>query len=248
VVSVGLDLETAMDEPKESAWTLGLTGLSPVPFAGVAALAWREAGVRPKPPRSSAFPTQQEGKMTDNDPTSLRAPTFAGGTRAIPTTPVVGTPRRDYAEAFVPGEEDLEDGELRVTATGRGAINPESMRLEVTEFDFAGLSFVYSGDTCAAWPLVRAAEGCDLLIHEVFPPAAVLAAASGLSIERATIALNAAHTSPTAAPRCSASCGGAWPASGTRCSARRSSRWSSRSCAPATTAPWSRPRTSRCST
>ena len=48
-------------------------------------------------------------------------------------------------------------------------------------------------------PLVRACEGVDLLIHECFPPAAALAAASGLSIERATIALNAAHTSPTAA-------------------------------------------------
>ena len=68
--------------------------------------------------------------------------------------------------------------------------------------DFAGLTFVYSGDTCAAWPLVLASEGVvDLLIHECFPPAAVLAAASGLSIERATIALNAAHTSPTAAAK-----------------------------------------------
>jgi ribonuclease Z len=66
--------------------------------------------------------------------------------------------------------------------------------------EFAGLSFSFSGDTCAAWPLVRANEGgVDLLIHECFPPAAALAAASGLSIERATIALNAAHTSPTAA-------------------------------------------------
>ena len=57
--------------------------------------------------------------------------------------------------------------------------------------------FVFSGDTCAAWPLVRACKGgVDLLIHECFPPAPALAAASGLSIERATIALNAAHTSP----------------------------------------------------
>ena len=48
-------------------------------------------------------------------------------------------------------------------------------------------------------PLVRACEGVDLLIHECFPPAVALAAASGLSIERATIALNAAHTSPKAA-------------------------------------------------
>jgi ribonuclease Z len=287
--------------------------------------------------------------MTDNDLTSLPAPTFAGGNKAITLTPVVGTPRREYAETFVPGEEALEDGELRVTvlgsgnpwttraqasasilvevgnperdllvfdlgggalanyaslklpvnlldkvffshlhadhtadlvtlsgsyakvgradgpvrvwgpsgtepslgtrhfvegirealawdtAAGNGAINPDSMRIEVTEFDFsqtavvyeangvtvtsfpvvhalsgsvgyrldfAGLTFVYSGDTCAAWPLVRASEGgVDLLIHECFPPAAALAAASGLSIERATIALNAAHTSPTAAAK-----------------------------------------------
>ena len=66
--------------------------------------------------------------------------------------------------------------------------------------DFAGLTFVHSGDTRAGWPLVRACEGgVDLLIHECFPPAVALAAASGLSIERATMALNAAHTSPSAA-------------------------------------------------
>lgn len=52
----------------------------------------------------------------------------------------------------------------------------------------------------ARWPLVRACEGgVDLLIHECFPPASVLAASTGLSIERATIALSAAHTSPPAA-------------------------------------------------
>ena len=283
---------------------------------------------------------------TDNF-SDLPPPSWAGGRTAITLTPVVGVPRREYAEAFVPGEEELEDGELRVTVLGSGnpwvtraqasgsilvevgnaerellvfdlgsgalanyaslklpvnkldkvffshlhadhtadlitlsgsyakvgradgpvrvwgpsgaesrlgtrsfvegvlqalawdittsagPMNPESLKIEVTEFDFsqtqtvyeaggvtvtafpvvhagsgavgyrlefAGLTFVYSGDTCAAWPLVRASEdGVDLLIHECFPPAAVLAAASGLSIERATIALNAAHTSPTAA-------------------------------------------------
>jgi hypothetical protein len=49
--------------------------------------------------------------------------------------------------------------------------------------DFAGLSFGFSGDTRACWPLVRACEGgVDLLIHECFPPTAAQAAASGLSI------------------------------------------------------------------
>ena len=278
---------------------------------------------------------------------SLPLPTYAGGTKAITLTPVVGTPRRAYAEVFVPGEEPLADGEIRVTVlgsgnpwvtraqasasilvevgnpqrdllvfdlgsgalanyaslklpvnkldkvflthlhadhtsdlltlsgsyakvgradgpikvwgpsgttprlgtrhfveaieealawdteAGRGPINPASMKMVVSEFDwsktqvvydkngvkvtafpvvhalsgavgyrldFAGLSFVFSGDTRACWPLVRACKGgVDLLIHECFPPAAALAAASGLSIERATIALNAAHTSPKAA-------------------------------------------------
>jgi ribonuclease Z len=277
---------------------------------------------------------------------SLPLPAFAGGTKAITLTPVVGTPQREYAEMFIPGAEEIEDGELRVTvlgsgnprntraqasasilveignpqrdivifdigsgstanyaslklpnnklnkvflthlqadhtfdlltlsgswskvgradgpvyvwapsgteprlgtrhmveaieealawdtAAGNGAINPDSMKIVVSEFDFsqtqlvydengvkltsfpvvhalsgavgyrldfAGLSFAFSGDTRACWPLVRACEGVDLLIQECFPPAAALAAASGLAIERATIALNAAHTSPKAA-------------------------------------------------
>ncbi len=278
---------------------------------------------------------------------SLPALAFAGGANAITMTPVVGTPRREYADTFIPGEEKLEDGEMRVTVLGSGnpwitrgqasasilveignaerdllvfdigsgslanyaglklpvnklnkvflshlhadhtgdlislagsfakvgradgpifvwgpsgdeprlgtrhfvesitealawdtksgigPINPDSMKIVVSEFDFsqnqavyekngvkvssfpvvhalngavgyridfAGLSFVYSGDTRACWPLVRACEGgVDLLIHECFPPAAALAASSGLSIERAKIALNGAHTSPRAA-------------------------------------------------
>ncbi len=277
----------------------------------------------------------------------LEPPVYAGGTRAITRTPTVGTPTRRYAERFVPGEEELEDGELRVTilgsgnpwntraqasasvlvevgnperdilvfdlgsgslsnyaslklpvnklnkvflthlhadhmsdiltlsgsyakvgradgpvyvwgpsgteprlgtkqfvksieealawdtAAGYGAINPQSMRIVASEFDwsktqaiyekngvrvtsfpvihcisgavgyrldFAGRSMVYSGDARPTKSLVKACEGgVDLLIHECFPPAEALAAASGLSIQRATIALEAAHTSPKGA-------------------------------------------------
>jgi hypothetical protein len=49
--------------------------------------------------------------MTNIEPTPLPAPTFAGGTKAITLTPVVGTPSREYAEVFVPGEEELADGD-----------------------------------------------------------------------------------------------------------------------------------------
>ena len=141
-----------------------------------------------------------------------------------------GTEPRLGTRHFV---ESIEEALAWDTAAGRGAINPDSMKIVVSEFDFsqtqvvyeengvkvtsfpvvhalsgavgyrldfAGLSFVFSGDARASWPLVRACDGgVDLLIHECFPPAAALAAASGLSIERATIALNAAHTSPQAA-------------------------------------------------
>jgi ribonuclease Z len=284
--------------------------------------------------------------MKNSKFTTLPALAFEGGTKAMTLTPVVGTPKREYAEVFVPGEEAIEDGELRVTVlgsgnpwptraqasasilvevgnperdilvfdlgtgslanyaslklpvnqlnkvfithlhadhmgdiltlsgsfskvgradgpvyvwgpsgteprlgtrhfveaieealawdaeAGRGPINPESMRIVGSEFDFsktqvvyekngvkvtsfpvvhciggavgyrldfAGLSFGFSGDARPCWPLVHACKSVDLLIHECFPPAAALAAASGLSIERATIALSAAHTSPRAA-------------------------------------------------
>ena len=58
--------------------------------------------------------------MSTEDLKALPPPTFAGGTRAITATPVVGAPPREYAETFVPGQEDLENGELRVTVLGSG--------------------------------------------------------------------------------------------------------------------------------
>jgi ribonuclease Z len=281
------------------------------------------------------------------NPSPLPAPVFEGGTRAITLTPIVGTPHRKYTKMYVPGDEKLEDGELRVTVLGSGnpwvtraqasasilvevgnperdllvfdlgsgalanyaalklpvnklnkvflthlhpdhmsdllmligsyakvgradgpvylwgpsgteprlgtkyfanaveqiltwdtvsssgPINPKSLKLVTSEFafkkthvvyrsngvtvtafpvvhatsgsvgyrlDFAGLSFVFSGDARPSWPLVRASEGgVDLLIHECSLPATELAAETGLSIERATMALNAAHTSPKGA-------------------------------------------------
>jgi ribonuclease Z len=64
--------------------------------------------------------------------------------------------------------------------------------------DFAGLSTVFSGDTHPCWPLVHAAQGTDLLIHECFPSAAVLAAVTGDSVERFQT-ITATHTVPKTA-------------------------------------------------
>lgn len=64
--------------------------------------------------------------------------------------------------------------------------------------DFSGLSMVFSGDTHPCWPLVRAAEGTDLLIHECFPSADVLAALTGDRIERFET-ITATHTVPQGA-------------------------------------------------
>jgi ribonuclease Z len=68
--------------------------------------------------------------MTNNEFMSLPVPSFLGGTKAITLTPVVGTPRREYAEMFIPGEEALEDGEMRVTVLGSG--NPWNTRAQAS--------------------------------------------------------------------------------------------------------------------
>ena len=68
--------------------------------------------------------------ITNSDPLSLPVPAFMGGTKAITLTPVVGTPHREYAEMFIPGEEALEDGELRVTVLGSG--NPWNTRAQAS--------------------------------------------------------------------------------------------------------------------
>jgi len=137
------------------------------------------------------------------------------------------------------GTNYFADGIMRAlewdAVSSGGSINPESLKMETTEFDwrktrviynqhnvkvtsfpvihalsgsvgyrldFAGLTFVFSGDARPSWPLVYASEPGDavhLLIHECFPPAEQLAEAANIPIEQAEIALESAHTSPTAA-------------------------------------------------
>lgn len=47
-------------------------------------------------------------------------PAYKGGTAALATTPSVGTTHRDLTSAYIPGTEDLEDGQIRVSILGSG--------------------------------------------------------------------------------------------------------------------------------
>ena len=68
--------------------------------------------------------------MKSTETETLPTLAFAGGTKAMTLTPIVGTPKREYAEVFVPGEEPIEDGELRVTVFGSG--NPWPTRAQAS--------------------------------------------------------------------------------------------------------------------
>lgn len=65
--------------------------------------------------------------------------------------------------------------------------------------DYAGRSFVFSGDTRPCHPLVDACDGADLLIHETFPTAPVFAKKAGVPTDFAEVIVNGAHTSPAMA-------------------------------------------------
>jgi ribonuclease Z len=64
--------------------------------------------------------------------------------------------------------------------------------------DFAGVSMVFSGDTQPCRTLVEAAKGTDLLIHECFPSAKVLAAVTGAPIQQLET-ITSTHTVPKTA-------------------------------------------------
>jgi ribonuclease Z len=55
---------------------------------------------------------------------------YLGGTSAMTTTPVVGSPANPYPEVLVPREEELRDGEMRVTVLGSG--NPPPTRAQAS--------------------------------------------------------------------------------------------------------------------
>jgi ribonuclease Z len=56
--------------------------------------------------------------MSENP--ALPRPAYLGGTAALTTTPIVGAPAQEMPEMYVPGEEELTDGEIRVTVLGSG--------------------------------------------------------------------------------------------------------------------------------
>lgn len=65
--------------------------------------------------------------------------------------------------------------------------------------DFDGRSVVFSGDTRPTNTVIAGCDGADLLIHETFPTAAVLAQKAGMPLPVAEMIVNGAHTSPSMA-------------------------------------------------
>jgi ribonuclease Z len=62
--------------------------------------------------------------------------------------------------------------------------------------DYAGRSFVFSGDTRPCRHLVEACDGADLLVHETFPTASVLSQKASMPLNVAEMIVNGTHTSP----------------------------------------------------
>ncbi len=54
----------------------------------------------------------------------LDVPTYLGGTMALTATPVIGSPAHQYAEQYIPGEEVLDEREIRVVMLGTGSPLP----------------------------------------------------------------------------------------------------------------------------
>jgi ribonuclease Z len=65
--------------------------------------------------------------------------------------------------------------------------------------DYAGRSVVFSGDTRPCLPLIDAATGADLLIHETFPSPSVYAQKAGVPLAFAEAIVDGVHTSPVMA-------------------------------------------------
>jgi ribonuclease Z len=65
--------------------------------------------------------------------------------------------------------------------------------------DYAGRSVVFSGDTRPCRTVVEACDSADLLIHETFPTAPVLAKKAGMPLRLAEMIVSGAHTSPALA-------------------------------------------------
>jgi len=58
--------------------------------------------------------------MSDPMRQELPTPAHLGGTRALTTTPIVGSPARARPDVYVPGTEELGEGEIRVIVLGSG--------------------------------------------------------------------------------------------------------------------------------
>lgn len=85
-------------------------------------------------------------------------------------------------------------GGVRITAFK--VVHTEPQNTYGMRVDYNGRVFVFSGDTKRCDALIGHATGCDLLVHEAFPPAELYAAKSNRPLDVAKRISEVYHTSP----------------------------------------------------
>ena len=90
--------------------------------------------------------------------------------------------------------DQYENGGVRITAFK--VIHTEPQNTYAMKVEYRDRTFVFSADTKKCDALIEHATGCDLLVHEAFPPADLYARKSNRPLEIAKKISEVYHTSP----------------------------------------------------
>jgi ribonuclease Z len=90
--------------------------------------------------------------------------------------------------------DSYDEGGVRITAFK--VVHCEPQNTFAMRVDYKDRTFVFSADTKKCDALIEQAKGCDLLVHEAFPPAELYAEKSNRPLEVAKKISEVYHTSP----------------------------------------------------
>jgi ribonuclease Z len=90
--------------------------------------------------------------------------------------------------------DNYDDGGVRITAFK--VLHCEPQNTFAMKVEYRNRTFVFSADTKKCDSMLKHAAGCDLLVHEAFPPAEIYAEKSNRPLEVAKKISEVYHTSP----------------------------------------------------